>query len=111
MKWPSLVGETDAVLPLSGEDEWPEESELKRRFGYSVRKGISITDRRACLKKAVEKHDGLTAHGVAEQIARLIKINQHRHDTRMDDAIDRWRADFNWFQVEFGKNASSWPHI
>ncbi len=85
---------------------------LKSRFGYSVRQGVSVRERRQRLTRAVQGPGALGLQTVASHIAGLIGMNSSRYDDRMLGAIERWEADLDWLRASYyeGKAYSFvWP--
>jgi len=109
-EWPS----TDAT-PGNGSSDldtgWKETSVLAAKYGYSVRKEVSIRERQEALKRAVSR-GGLGLQGVVEHIAFLVRINKARRGRDMDEAIERWEYDLNWLhKTYYEKSLHSfvWP--
>ncbi|MDP9440395.1 MAG: hypothetical protein M3P49_16930, partial [Actinomycetota bacterium] len=85
---------------------------LKSRFGYSVRQGVSVRERRQRLSRAVQGPGALGLQTVASHIAGLIGMNSSRYDDRMLGATERWKADLDWLRASYyeGKAHSFvWP--
>ncbi|MDP9437253.1 MAG: hypothetical protein M3P49_00660 [Actinomycetota bacterium] len=110
--WPSA----EVVRGLGGTgglaDRLNETHLLKSRFGYSVRQGVSVRERRQRLARAVQGPGALGLQPVASHIAGLIGMNSSRYDDRMLVAIERWQADLDWLRASYyeGKAHSFvWP--
>jgi hypothetical protein len=70
--------------------------QLRSRFGYSVKAGVSTKERRQRLGRAVKGPGALGLRAVAEHIAFLVNLNLRRYDDRMLDPIERWESDLDW---------------
>lgn len=112
-KWPSVeaVERYGGTGSLSG--RFREQHELKKFFGYSVRQGVSVEERRQRLKRAIRKPpSGLGLRAVAEHIAGMTNLALSRYDNRMDEAIDKWESDLEWLRQKYYLNRRHsflWP--
>ena len=112
-KWPSI----EVVQRYGGTGELAgrvrEQHELKKIFGYSVRQGVSVDERRQRLKRATRKPpSGLGLKMVALHIAGMINLALSRNDARMNDAISNWEADLEWLRRKYYENRRHsfiWP--
>ena len=110
----NLSGYWNGVSERRGRDysEWPGQSELKKRYGYSVAKGVSIFRRRDVLRRAVEDANGLGLEKVANHIASFIRLGKLRNDDNMMGAVERWTEDLEWLQRRYflnGMHNFRWP--
>ncbi len=109
--WPT-INEVQGIGSSDSSKNWNEESILKSKFGYRVRKGLKESTRRKRLAAAVTASDGLGLHAVAEHIAFLIRLNQGKADPSLEGALERWRSDLDWLYKTYYENSAyrfSWP--
>ncbi len=112
-KWPSV----EAVERYGGtgnlSSRFREQHELKKFFGYSVRQGVSVEERRQKLKRAIRTPpSGLGLRVVAEHIAGMTNLALSRNDGRMDEAISKWESDLEWLRQKYYVNRRHsflWP--
>ncbi len=87
--------------------------DLQKIFGYSVRKGVPLEERRQKLKRAIRKPpSGLGLNKVANHIAFLVRYNSLRYDNRMVEAINSWESDLEWLHQKYYANryhSFLWP--
>jgi len=70
-----------------------EESPLKRRFGYNVKRGTPLRSRRNALKDAAKNYS-------LDYIIWLLEGNinnaERRSSANMEDPIKKWKEDIDW---------------
>lgn len=94
---------------MTSPDEWPDESVLKKEYGYNVNLETGVSERRGSLRTAVT---ALGLKKVATHIAAMVRLSKKRPDTRMKGAIQRWEEDLEWLRTEFfdrGGYLFHWP--
>ncbi len=90
------------------DNDWAEQSELKRRFGYNVASETTIDERHDSLRRAVGE---MGLKDVASYIVNHL-IRVHRNDDRMSGALERWNEDVLWLKrVYYDRSIYrfSWP--
>ena len=97
--WPStftLIGQAQ-LDPFAHFDQ---ESILKHQYGYSVRKGSSLSQRREALKRAIE--DGVELEFIVRHITKMMKLRKGRY-SMFFEAIVNWEEDLQWLKEHYYK--------
>lgn len=109
--WPSL----EFVLGHGGTEDFSDRLNdahpLFSRFGYSVRKGITVKTRRERLQRAIEGPGALGLQNVVKHITFLVLYR--RCNDRMKGAVGRWEEDLDWLYETYYKgkpHSFVWPN-
>lgn len=105
-KWPAVGIYTGKNLLENFEGE---DHDLATRYSYSVRKGVSVAERKRALNQGVQ---GLGLKVVAHHIAGLARRNSG--NAKMKDAVSCWKADLEWlYETKYLGSAHGffWPSI
>lgn len=122
-KWPEIyfpekINETPTNNPMVLDKN----SLIMKKYGYSVKKGITKQDRRNALTNCINDSNIGLEYLVTKHIYAMIKT-RHRMDlkrkmkgksTLYDQAIDNWLDDLNWIKLKFYDKKIKrfqWPKI
>ncbi len=83
---------------------WPEQSEIRTKYGYTVNSSATLNERRLSLERAVTD---LGLWKVANHIAAFASLGME-HD-KMTASVRRWREDLEWLKKTHYKGEFTWP--
>jgi hypothetical protein len=95
-KWPDPYSSSDHESHSDDDLNLRPESDLKQ-LGYSVAKGVSVSQRQKVLDDAVRQ---LTLKQVADHLAWSIRF--YRKNPKFHDAVLNWEQDFDWLRSRYG---------
>jgi hypothetical protein len=84
--------------------EWPEQSELRSRYRYTLRAGTTEYDRHQALRNAVQ---GMGLYPVVNHVAAFASL--HMATPKMKDAVESWREDLEWLKQQYYQVQFPWP--
>ncbi|MGJ3239804.1 MAG: hypothetical protein ACFE0Q_13925 [Anaerolineae bacterium] len=95
-KWPQIHYVHSQNEQSEAKNSWNEKSKLKE-FGYSTAKGVSVSERREALRKAVSS---MGLKPVAYFLVNFL-INRMANNPTHAEAIERRKSDAEWLKKEF----------